>query len=124
MTAHVQVIIPGRFRSLNEFIDANRRRSGNWSAGNKVKQADQNLIRHYLPKTRMKKVWITYRFYEPNKKRDKDNVCSYFMKVFQDALVQSGIIANDGWECIAGFDCRFFVDRKNPRIEVEIEEWK
>lgn len=40
----------------------------------------------------------------------------------QDALVKEGILENDGWKDIVGFTDRFFIDKNNPRIEVEIEE--
>ena len=35
---------------------------------------------------------------------------------------EAKILENDGWKQIAGFEDRFYVDRKNPRIVVEIEE--
>lgn len=43
-------------------------------------------------------------------------------KVIQDALTQMHVLDNDGWANIIGFEDLFFVDNKNPRIEVEIEE--
>lgn len=51
-----------------------------------------------------------------------DNVSSYGRKVIQDALVKSGVLANDGWANIIGFTDEFAVDKMHPRIEVEIEE--
>ena len=121
-----RIVIPGRFPGLNDFIDANRRRNGNWSAGNKMKQADQATIRKYLPKGLhyKKAIFIEYNFYEPNTRRDKDNISGYFHKVFQDALVQEGIIDNDSWKYIRGMTDYFEVDRLNPRIEVFIEVCK
>lgn len=41
---------------------------------------------------------------------------------FFDALVKSGTIPNDGWANVAGFADRFFIDKNNPRVEVEITE--
>ena len=32
------------------------------------------------------------------------------------------MIPNDGWKYIKGFDDSFFVDKGNPRVEVEIIE--
>ena len=118
------IVIPGRFAGLNEFIDANRRKRGRWSAGNAMKQRDQHTICRYLPKgLRFKKrIYLQYSFFEPNTRRDKDNISSYFHKIFQDALVQAGCIQNDGWRTIVGFADHFDVDAKNPRIEILIEE--
>lgn len=119
----IRITIPGRFPGLNEFIGANRRRQGNWSGGNAMKQRDQAIIRHYIPHgMKLKKIFIEYNYYEPNAKRDKDNIAGYFHKVFQDALVQAGCIENDGWKNIKGWSDYFEVDKGNPRIEVVIKE--
>ena len=64
---------------------------------------------------------MSYRWYEPNKRRDLDNVSSYGRKVIQDALVEVGVLKDDSWKQITGFTDAFYVDKKNPRIEVEIE---
>ncbi len=66
-------------------------------------------------------VRMTYRWYEKDRRRDLDNVSSFGRKVIQDALVDTGVIQNDGWKEITGFSDEFYVDKKNPRIEVEIE---
>ena len=63
-------------------------------------------------------VKIIYRFYEENKKRDKDNVSGIAHKFVQDALVESGILKDDGWDYVIGFSDEFYIDRDNPRIEV------
>lgn len=118
----MMIVVPGRFAGLNEFIDANRRKRGRWSAGNAMKQKDQKRIIQYLPDVKLKKpVYIEYVYYEPNSRRDKDNVSGYFHKIFQDACVQAGVLQNDGWKNIIGFADEFHVDQKNPRIEIYME---
>lgn len=67
-------------------------------------------------------VYMHYIWYEPNRRRDKDNVSGYGRKIIQDALVKGGYLRNDGWNEIAGFSDDFCVDKKNPRIEVYIDE--
>ena len=120
-----QIIIPGRFSGLNEFIKANRTQSGRWNAGNAMKHKDQQRICQYLPVVRFKrKIFIEYVFYEPNTKRDKDNISGYFHKIFQDAMVQAGLLENDGWKQIDGWSDYFKIDQRDPRIEVYIEECK
>lgn len=118
------ITIPGRFPSMNQFIEANRTHK---QKGNQMKQKSQNEISFYildqLQRVRIDKpIYIRYKFYEPNKKRDLDNISGFFHKVFQDALVGCRIIMNDSWYYIVGFSDEFFVDNKNPRIEIEIEE--
>lgn len=118
-----KIVIPGKFPGMNDFIDANRRMHGKWSGGNAMKQNDQHIIMAYIPRgIRFKRIHIEYKFFEPNRKRDKDNISGYFHKVFQDALVQKGVIKGDGWDTIEGWSDAFDVDRKNPRIEVIILE--
>ena len=67
-------------------------------------------------------VFMEYRWYERNKRRDLDNISSFGRKVIQDSLVYAHVLKNDGWKEIQGFSDSFFVDDKNPRIEVLIRE--
>ena len=69
-----------------------------------------------------KPVRLQYKFFEPNQKRDLDNVSAMVHKCLQDSLVLAGILNNDGWKNIKGFTDDFDVDKTNPRIEVVIVE--
>ena len=116
--------IPDRLSGLNEYIEACRR---NPHAGANMKERDQNFvswhIRQELKRVTVKiPVRMVYRWYEKDRRRDLDNVSSYGRKVIQDALVETGILQNDGWKQITGFSDDFYVDRKYPRIEVELWE--
>lgn len=68
------------------------------------------------------KVWMKYTWYEPNRRRDKSNICAFGRKVIEDGLVKVGVLENDGWKHIEGFSDRFWIDEKRPRVEVEIIE--
>lgn len=118
------LIIMQRLHGLNEYINAER--TNKHIAAN-MKKSDMEIVQRYAKITL--KGWkattpvrMHYRWYEPNKKRDKDNISSYGRKIIQDALVVGGYLENDGWKQIVGFDDAFFVDKQNPRIEVDIEE--
>lgn len=63
---------------------------------------------------------IQYTFFEPNRRRDMDNISGFAHKVIQDALVEEGILANDGWSEISGYTDSFEVDKERPRIEVTL----
>lgn len=120
----VKFTIWGQLPGLNEFIDANRR---NYHAGAKLKKEAQFLVvtaaRKGLKRWRPAgPVWMTYRWFEPNQRRDKDNISAGGRKIIQDALVEAGVLKNDGWREIRGFTDEFYIDKNEPRIEVEIEE--
>ena len=87
-----------------------------------MKQRDQKTIMYQLPKVRIEKqIRLHYVYYCKTRRRDLDNISGYFHKVFQDALVQAGVIPNDNWKYIMGFSDEFRLDTKDPRIEVRIE---
>lgn len=120
----MKLVIPGPLPGLNEIIDADRT---NWHKGANLKRSVQNTVilcakkqlRGFHPKGPVR---MAYTWYERNRKRDKDNISSGGRKVIQDGLVKAGVLKNDGWADIDGFSDRFEVDKKNPRVEIEIEE--
>lgn len=118
-----KLVIPGKLHSLNEYIDACRQ---NARHGARMKRQDQRDIEWYI-RSQLRGIHIdetvtmAYTWYEPNRKRDQDNISSYGRKVIQDALVSCRVLRNDGWSDISGFSDSFCVDKKNPRIEVVIE---
>lgn len=110
--------------SLNEYLTEIGRKP---QIGNKMKREYKmiasNYIRVGLKRWKATKpVVIHYVFYEPNMKRDHDNVFSFASKSIQDALQECGVIENDGWKQILNFTHDFYLDRLNPRIEVYLEE--
>ena len=68
-------------------------------------------------------VTVTISCYEPNARRDVDNVTSGAGKVILDALQEIGVLQGDGRKYIAQvIYSAVEVDRKNPRVEISIEE--
>ena len=116
-------ILRGKLPSNNDFIRANR--SGP-QAGNAFKEKHQGLVAWEIRAARLtpiaKPVRIHYRFFEGSMRRDGDNIFSFAAKVIQDALVETGVLPQDNRYVITGFTSEFFLDRKNPRIEIELEE--
>lgn len=117
-------VIQGRLEGLNEYTSANRT---NPHKGGKVKRDCENLIiysiRQQLRGVHIEKpVLIYYRFYEPNRRRDNDNILSCAAKFVQDSLVKTRVLQEDGQKYIHNFYFDTFVDRENPRIEVTITE--
>jgi len=119
-----KLIIPGKLPGLNDYIVAERT---NRHKGAKMKAVNGNIvavaIMQCMSGIRIEKpVFMEYTWIEPNKRRDKDNISSFGRKVIQDALVQCGVLKDDGWKYVVGFSDRFEVDKENPRIEVLIKE--
>lgn len=118
------LVIPGRLDNLNDYITADRT---NRYKGAAMKARNEALVKVAI-KQQMRgirigePVFMEYRWYEKNRRRDLDNISSFGRKVIQDALVQTHVLQNDGWKEIEGFSDEFFVDADNPRIEVLIRE--
>lgn len=118
----MKLIFRDRLPGLNEINNANRR---NPYVGAKMKKETQEglmwIWNKYKNQTFQKKVNIRIHFYEPNERRDEDNVMAGGMKVILDALQKLKIIKNDSQKYVHVIP-EVFVDRVNPRIEVDIEE--
>ena len=118
------LIIPGTLNNLNDYIAAERT---NRHKGAKMKADNGNIvavaIRQCIRGVRIDKpVFMEYTWVEENRRRDLDNISSFGRKVIQDALVDTGVLKDDGWKYVVGFSDRFQVDREHPRIEVKIKE--
>lgn len=70
-----------------------------------------------IAQVRFKSVRVVFRWIEKNRQRDKDNI-AFAKKFILDSMQEWGIIPNDGWDQILGFTDEFYVDKRNPRIEV------
>lgn len=118
------LIIHGKLNNLNDYIralDTSRYKGSALKSDNEAKVL-QEIYSQFGRLRITKPVRMEYIWYESSKKRDLDNVSSFGRKVIQDALVKAKVLPNDGWENIKGFSDEFYVDKKNPRIEVLIVE--
>ena len=115
------LIIEGRLPGMNEYTSAQRM---NKYAGANMKRKHQDNVMAEIWRCNLQPVNVPvrlmYKYFEPNKRRDKDNVAAFAHKVIQDALVQSRTLPDDGWDEIFGFSDEFYVDKENPRIEVTL----
>ena len=119
--------IPGTLIGLNEYTRANRTQA---IAGANMKRIEERKIMHYIDLQLLhnleefvpiKKVYIFFRWIEPNKMRDPDNI-AFAKKFILDALCTKGILTGDGWREIKGFNDDFEISKDRPRIEVIIQE--
>lgn len=114
-----KLIIPGRLAGLNEYISAMNK---NRFVGASMKKNNTEIVYWMAKEQKLKKchpVEIIFTWFEPNMKRDKDNI-AFAKKFILDGLVEAGVLDGDGWKGYGDFDDRFEVDKKNPRVEVEL----
>jgi Holliday junction resolvase RusA-like endonuclease len=119
----MKLVIPGTLPSLNEMINASKRSKYAYVA---MKDQAINKIGWTFRTTMPGNVSqglsdYTFTWYCPNMRKDKDNIIGGQKFVF-DALQEIGFITNDGWKQIRNIEHRFEVDKKQPRLEVEIRE--
>lgn len=118
----ITLVIKGRLDNLNDYTNKCR---ANRYAGAKCKAENEEYITGFIEE-QLKgvhfegKVYLHFRWIEPNRNRDIDNVC-FAKKFILDALVRNKVIETDGWRGVWGFTDEFDVDALNPRIEVVIE---
>lgn len=115
--------IKGKLPNLNDYITECR---GNKYSANKMKASVENVIVFYIKLAKLRPVTnypvkLKITWYEENMRRDIDNV-TFATKFIQDAMVKAGIITNDGQKQINALEHEVLIDRKNPRIEIEIIE--
>lgn len=122
-----RMTIPGRLPGLNEYTRACRAHP---MAGAKMKREAQDAVLWCARAARLRPhggpVRVRYQFFEaPARKgarlRDKSNIASFAVKVIEDALVEAGLIPDDGWDEVADYSCEF-ARTADPRIVVTIED--
>lgn len=115
--------IPGRLPGLNELI--NKARTDKYAAAKQKADVDGLVmlqIKRQMPQFKTdKQVDIVFTWIEPNKRRDKDNICSA-KKFILDSLQKAGTIRGDGWKHIRNFRDDFAIDKRSPGVTVEITE--
>ena len=109
--------IPGRLPGLNEIIAAAKEHFGSYANMKDEYTASIAWLAKKLPS--YEKVALVITWYEPDHRRDPDNIMAG-QKFILDGLVAAGTIPNDSQKHIKGIVHRFRVDRKDPRVEVEI----
>ena len=125
--------IPGRLPDLNDILHMSGTRRGNWSKWGEVKRQEMQRVSACIMRGRRpakmftEPVMLEFIFYEPNRKRDCDNVSAGAHKIILDALQETEVIKNDNQRYVRGYADRFHHDPVNPRIEVGIytlKEWQ
>ena len=106
--------------TLNEYIDAER--GHRYKAAKMKKTATENVawsvqgalreVPHGLINCR-----FHFEYVEPTRRRDKDNI-DFQRKFIFDGLVMVGVMNNDGWGQISGWDEPVFTVKKGCELHV------
>ena len=116
------LIIHARLPSRNE---AENKARTHWSCGASLKKDATQLVALCAKQQKIApysgRVRLNCSFFEPNKKRDADNVFAG-VKYILDGLVQAGVLPNDSRKYVEEIAFAVKVDKQNPRVEVEIGE--
>ena len=115
--------IPNKLPSMNDYQRACR---SHWSKGSRMKRETQDYVGWCIRAARLipiaSPVRINMHFFEPDRRRDLDNIASFASKVILDALVQQGVLVDDSQQYVKGISYACSVDKGNPRVVVMIEE--
>jgi len=114
--------IPGRLPNLNDIISAAKKGRGKYQPYAIMKEQYTEEVAWCakgLP-SYDGEVVINITWYEQNFKRDLDGIMAG-TKFICDGLVMAGIIKDDSQKYVKAINNEFEIDRKNPRIEVEIK---
>ena len=119
-----RLIIYGKMPGMNEIVAASKQHFAVYAKMKKeltTSVAVMGLtLKPITPPVRVRFLW-----YEPDRRRDPDNISAGGRKFILDGLVEAGILPTDGWklyEPTGGLEDRFFIDKENPRVVVELIE--
>jgi len=117
----MKFVLQGEYCTLNEYSDAERT---HYRYGASIKKAETNRAALELkqqwdgvPIERAKEFKISW--WRTNRRTDPDNMV-FAKKFILDAMVQVGIIKNDGWNYVLAFTEDWGVSKENPRVEIEL----
>lgn len=111
-----EIIFTGEYTDLNTYSTAERL---NRYAAAEIK--DMETTRAYADclvsgvKQINKPVFIVFKWYVKDKKKDKDNI-SFAKKFIIDGMVQAHVLKNDGYKQIVGFMDVFGIDKQYPKV--------
>ncbi len=119
---YVVVSLEGYIPTLNEYINTERRHR--LKAARLKKTTEHHLTMQLKSKNiaPFESVQLGYNWIRLHRREDKDNI-SFGQKFVQDAMVNAGIIPNDGWKNVISFIHNFTVDKSlsHPKLSLVIK---
>lgn len=116
--------IRDRLPGMNDIIDVAKLGKGRYQPYNDMKTYFQTFLYwHFTKLPGYEKAHISIDWYEPNRKRDINNIQAGG-KFIMDALVEASVIKDDSQRYVVSENNNFYVDKDDPRIVINIEEVK
>jgi Holliday junction resolvase RusA-like endonuclease len=117
----INFTIKGELTDLNTYIQSER---GNRYSAGKLKKVETQRVAWEIKSQRVPKIeiypvrlWIGW--YSKDNRKDIDNV-RFSVKFILDGMVEAGILKGDGRKFVCDITDSYFIDKQNPRVEVEI----
>lgn len=119
----LHIVFKGQFYGLNEYIKAinSHRFSGAHVKTVETQRVYLECRALNLPPIKHYPVTVHFKWFSINSKKDIDNV-AFAKKFILDGLVLARVLTDDSRKYVAGFTDTFFIDKENPRVEVDIIE--
>lgn len=113
--------VPGQLPGYNQL------KGKHWAESARIKCEAMELVMWSAKAAKVppvrSQVAVKIQCYEPNKRRDPDNVNFGACKVILDALQRIGVLSGDGRKYIHELITPMpEIDRDNPRVEIEMIE--
>jgi Holliday junction resolvase RusA-like endonuclease len=107
---------------MNEIVAEAKKGKGKYQPYAQMKEKYTNMVAWVAARMpKFNKIDVAITWVEPNMRRDPDNITAA-QKFILDGLVRAGIIKDDSQKYVNSIIHRFKVDKRNPRVEVVLEE--
>ncbi len=116
----MNLTIPGTLPGLNEIVAVSKLHPKAYSREKRHYTDMIATLAHGMERT-WQRVSVQCHWYSQDKRRDPDNIAAG-VKYILDGLVTAGVLQGDGWRYVASVSHQFDVDKKRPRVEVQLEE--
>lgn len=107
-------------KSKTFLVGMNWYRNAHYLISNKVKSDYHDMIYLMLKGKKFERIKLEYRVYVGRRNTDGHNIRAVIEKFFLDGLVEGGYIKDDSIDYVVGDSSSYFLDKENPRIEIDI----
>lgn len=119
---HQEIVYKKKNKKNKRFlVGLNRYRNAYHHESNNIKKQYHQMVKDKVWKKKFnERIYLKYEIYIKNRRTDYHNIRSIIEKFFLDWLVVNGNIKDDWYDYVWGDESEVFIDKDNPRIEIEI----